>query len=104
MNELESNFKEICEIILLQTENNDYLINLNRILISIENSSNLQNKNLYPLWSFLQTKLNDYFKQLNKNLNETQQQQSKVNNYEAIYLLLIFPFKHFLNFKLEQVN
>ena len=102
-NELETNFNAIIELLLLQTDCNEYLSSLKNIIKAIENSVNLKTKNVYQVWSLLQTKLNEFLKQLNKTSSEIQQ-KTKFTNYEPIYMLLTFPLKHFLNFKLEQVS
>jgi hypothetical protein len=100
--ELEANINIIIDIVLLiQTDSNEYLTSLNQILKSIENSSNLKTKNLYQLWSLVQTKLNEFLKQLNKSSSII---DLKISNNEPIYKLLVFPLKHFLNFKLETVS
>ena len=104
--DIETNFKDICETMLHQLDTNEYLNSIKLILKSIENSSILKNGTVYQLWTFIQTKLNEYLKQLNKNLSISSDQQTKVNNldYEAVYIFLTFPFKHFLKFKLEHVS
>ncbi len=88
-------------MLLIQTDSNEYLSSLNQILKSIENCTNLKNKNLYQLWSLVQTKLNEFLKQLNKSSSII---DLKSSNNESIYKLLAFPLKHFVNFKLETVS
>jgi hypothetical protein len=87
-------------VLLIQTDSNEYLTSLNQILKSIENSTNLKTTNLYQSWSFVQIKLNEFLKQLNKSSSII---DLKTSNNESIYKLLVFPLKHFLNFKLETV-
>ena len=100
LNELEESFNNLVDIALIQTDGSEYLTNLNQILKSIECSTNLKTKNLYQLWSLVQTKLNEHLKQLNKSSSI----DLKILNNESIYMLLAFPLKHFLNFKLEPVS
>ena len=83
-------------------DGNEYLMSLNQILKSIENSTNLKTKNLYQLWSHVQTKLNEVLEQLNKSSSSVDSKM--LSNNESIYQLLVLPFKHFLNFKFVKVS
>lgn len=110
MCEIDANFKEICDLLLIQNEFNrvdieiNFLFNLKLIIKSIEEnylSNNMQSQHqLYHLWSNILTKLNDYLKYLNKSSSIV----THTLDYEPIYMLLAFPFKYFQKLKLEQVK